>query len=85
VEIAFKGKALTYVYTKAENRGMASVTVDGVDQGTVDLYSAKTEWQSQTRFCCFAAGRHVAVVRLTGRADKRSKGTFIDVDSFTVE
>ena len=85
VEIAFEGKALTYVYTKAANRGIASVTVDGVDQGTVDLYSAATQWQSRTRFCCFGPGRHVAVVRSTGRADPQSKGKFIDLDSFTVE
>ena len=85
VEIVFEGKALTYVYTKALNRGIASVTVDGVEQGPVDLYSAETQWQSRTRFCCFAPGRHVAVVRLTGRADPRSKGTYIDLDSFTVE
>jgi hypothetical protein len=85
VEIAFEGKALTYVYTKALTRGIASVTVDGVDQGMVDLYSAETKWQSRTRFCCFAPGRHVAVIRLTGRADARSTGTFIDLDSFTVE
>ena len=85
VEIVFEGKALTYVYTKALNRGIASVTVDGVEQGPVDLYSAETQWQSRTRFCCFAPGRHVAVLRLTGRADPRSKGTYIDLDSFTVE
>jgi hypothetical protein len=85
VEILFEGKALTYVYTKASNRGIASVSVDGVDQGTVDLYSAKIEWQSRTRFCCFAAGPHMAVIRLTGKADSRSTGTFIDLDSFTVE
>jgi hypothetical protein len=81
----FEGKALTYSYTKADNRGMALVSVDGVDQGTVDLYSAQNEWQSHTRFCCFPAGRHIAVVRVTGRADPRSKGKFIDLDSFTVE
>jgi hypothetical protein len=85
VEIRFEGKALTYVYTKAFNRGMAQVAVDGVDQGTVDLYSGNTEWQSRTRFCCFAKGPHTAVIKLTGRADPRSKGTFIDLDSFTVE
>jgi putative flippase GtrA len=85
VEIAFEGKALTYVYTKAENRGIASVMVDGVEQGPVDLYSAQTQWQRQTRFCCFASGRHTAILRLTGRANPQSKGTFIDLDSFTVE
>ena len=85
VEIVFEGKALTYVYTKAPNRGIASVTVDGVVQGPVDLYSPQIEWQSHTRFCCFPAGRHVAVIRVTGKADPRSTGTFIDVDSFVVE
>jgi hypothetical protein len=85
VEIFFEGKALTYVYTKASNRGVASVTMDGLDQGTVDLYSADIRWQSQTRFCCFAPGRHVAVIRVTGKANPKSKAAFIDVDSFTVE
>jgi hypothetical protein len=85
VEIAFDGTALTYSYTKAPNRGMASVAVDGVEQGTVDLYSPRIEWQSRTRFCCFPAGRHVAVIRVAGRADPRSTGKFIDLDSFTVE
>ncbi len=85
VEIVFEGKALTYVYTKAANRGIASVTIDGVGQGTVDLYSAETKWQSKTRFCCFAPGRHVAVIRATGEAVAQSNGKFIDLDSFTVE
>jgi hypothetical protein len=85
VQILFAGKALTYSYTKAPNRGMALVSVDGVDQGTVDLFSPKIEWQSHTRFCCFAAGRHIGVIRVAGRADPRSTGLFIDVDSFTVE
>jgi hypothetical protein len=85
VEIEFEGKALTYTYAKADNRGIALVSVDGVDRGAVDLYSSKNEWQSHTGFCCFAAGRHVAVIRVAGRADPRSKGKFIDLYSFTVE
>lgn len=85
VEIDFEGKALTYVYTKAVNRGMAAVTIDGADQSMVDLYSADTQWQSRTRFCCFLPGRHVAIIRGTGKANPQSKGKFIDLDSFTVE
>ncbi|HEX3747131.1 MAG TPA: glycosyltransferase [Bryobacteraceae bacterium] len=85
VEIDFEGKALTYVYTKAVNRGIASVTVDGIVRGTIDLYSASTQWQSRTRFCCFGPGRHVAIVRATGRQSAQAKGKFIDVDSFVVE
>lgn len=85
VEIDFEGQALTYVYTKAVNRGMASVTIDGAERGVVDLYSGDTQWQSRTRFCCFAPGRHVAIIRATGKANPQSKGKFIDLDSFTVE
>ena len=72
VEIDFTGKALTYVYTKAVNRGIVSVTVDGVEQGEMDLYSEQTQWQSQTRFCCFGSrGRHVAIVE--GNRPRESK------------
>ena len=84
-QIVFEGTALTYEYTKAENRGLAEVIIDGASQGTVDLYSLNTEWQTRTRFCCFAAGKHVAVIRVVGRANPKSKGLFIDLDSFTVE
>ena len=73
------------MYTKAVNRGIASVTIDGVDQDEVNLYSPQTQWQSRTRFCCFGAGKHVAVIRATGKSDAQSKGRFIDLDSFTVE
>jgi len=84
-QIVFSGTALDYEYTKAPNRGVAEVTIDGAVQGTIDLYSPIIEWQAHTRFCCFAPGRHVAVVRVTGRANPKSSGLFVDLDSFTVE
>ena len=71
--------------TKAPNRGVASVTMDGVSLGTIDLYSPEIEWQTRQRFCCFSAGRHVAVIRVTGQSDPRSTGRYIDLDSFIVE
>jgi len=84
-QIVFEGKALTYEYTKAPNRGLAEVTIDGSSQGAIDLYAPTIEWQTHTRFCCFAAGKHVAVIRVAGRANPKSTGVFIDLDSFTVE
>ena len=84
-QIVFEGKALTYEYTKAPNRGLAEVIIDGTSQGTIDLYSPSIEWQTHTRFCCFAAGKHVAVIHVVGRANPKSTGLFIDLDSFTVE
>jgi hypothetical protein len=84
-QIVFEGRALTYAYTKAPNRGLTEVTIDGSSQGTIDLYSPNIEWQTHTRFCCLAAGKHVAVVRVLGRANPNSTGVYIDLDSFTVE
>jgi hypothetical protein len=84
-QIAFEGTALTYTYTKAPNRGLAEVIVDGESQGIIDLYSPAIEWQTHTRFCCFVAGKHVAVLRVVGRANPKSTGVYIDLDSFTVE
>jgi hypothetical protein len=84
-QIVFVGKALTYEYTKAPNRGLAEVTVDGSSQGTIDLYAPSIQWQARTRFCCFAFGKHVAVVRVVGTSNPKSAGRFVDLDSFTVE
>jgi 4-amino-4-deoxy-L-arabinose transferase-like glycosyltransferase len=82
--ISFQGTILTYVFTKAPNRGIAAITVDGADQGTVDLYSPNVEWQSRKKLCCFGPGRHVATIRVTGQSNPRSSGRFVDLDSFEV-
>jgi len=85
VSIAFRGIALTYVFTKAANRGIAAVSIDGSPPRMLDLYSADAEWQSRERFCCFSAGRHRAVVRVTDQMNRKSTGRFVDCDSFVVE
>jgi hypothetical protein len=82
---AFEGRGLTYVFTKAPNRGVASIAIDGADQGSMDLYSPAIEWQAKRRFCCFAAGRHLLVIRVAGKADPQSSGRFVDVDGLIVE
>ena len=83
--IEFEGTALTYVFTKASNRGKALVTIDGVSHGTIDLYSPAIHWQSKARFCCLSAGRHTAVIRALGTNRPGSTGQFIDLDAFIVE
>ena len=82
---AFDGPAIDYTFTKAPNRGIAAVSVDGASQGTIDLYSSRVEWQTRQRFCCFAAGRHVFTVRVTGERYPQSSGRFVDLDSLVVE
>ncbi len=82
---AFEGNALVYMYTKAPNRGLAVITIDGVSKGTIDLYSPAVEWQSSSRFCCLGSGKHVVVIRVLGQRSPGSEGQFVDVDGFRVE
>ncbi len=83
--LSFEGRGVSYIYTRAPNRGVAAVTVDGVDQSTLDLFSPTIEWQSARRFCCFPPGRHVIAIRVTGRHDPQSTGAFVDLDTFLIE
>jgi glycosyltransferase involved in cell wall biosynthesis len=82
---AFEGSSLVYVYTKAPNRGLAAIAIDGVSKGTIDLYSGAIEWQSSSRFCCLGPGKHELVIRVPGQNSPRSTGQFVDLDGFRVE
>jgi len=82
---AFEGSSLVYMYTKAPNRGLAAITIDGASKGTIDLYSPTVEWQASSRFCCLGPGKHVVVIRVLGQNSPGSTGRFVDLDSFRVE
>ncbi len=84
VSIAFQGSAFFYLYTMAPNRGIAEIQVDGKEQGTIDQYAPDVRWQQRTKFCCFGPGKHMAVVKVTGRYNPKSSGKFVDLDSFFV-
>jgi glycosyltransferase involved in cell wall biosynthesis len=84
VRIAFQGGLLTYVYTKAANRGMADIAIDGVRKATLDLYSPKAEWQSRTNFK-LGAGQHLAVITILPDKNQKSSDRFIDVDALEVQ
>ena len=83
--ITFDGTRVTWVYTKAQNRGLAQVMIDGAPRTTVDLYSPNPEWQSRTIFDRLSAGRHVLEVRVSGRKNSASQDCYVDVDSIIVE
>jgi glycosyltransferase involved in cell wall biosynthesis len=82
---AFEGSALVYMYTKAPNRGLAAITIDGAAKDTIDLYSPTVEWQASSRFCCLGPGKHVVVIRVLGQNSPGSTGQFVDLDAFRVE
>jgi hypothetical protein len=84
ISFAFEGTALTYVFTKAFNRGLAELRIDGVQKDIVDLYSRRIEWQSCVTVCCLANGRHLGTVRVLGRKSSHSSGRFVDLDALVV-
>ena len=84
VRFAFDGGLLSYIYTKADNRGMADVAIDGAHQATLDLYSPKTQWQKRSIFK-LARGRHLAVITVLEDKNPKSLDRFVDVDGFEVQ
>jgi hypothetical protein len=85
ISLAFNGSAITYVYTRASNRGIAEVSVDGRLKGRVDLYAPNTAWKSRQRYAGLDPGRHVIEIRITGQRNPQSAGSFVDLDALIVE
>jgi Dolichyl-phosphate-mannose-protein mannosyltransferase len=78
---AFQGSSLTYMFTKSFNRGIANLEIDGTPH-EIDLYAAETEWQNRVEFCCLGQGRHLAVLRATGKKRPEAADAYIDLDGF---
>jgi hypothetical protein len=83
--IAFSGSAITYVFTKALNRGIAEARIDGGPAVRINQYSAPTLWQEKQRFGGLSPGTHTLEVRVSGDKDPASGGLFVDLDAFEVE
>lgn len=84
IRIAFQGGLLSYVYTKAPNRGMVDVTIDGGPKTRLDLYWPETRWQSRSIFKV-APGRHLAVITILPDKNPKSTDGFVDLDAFEVQ
>lgn len=83
--VSFQGTGITWAYTKAVNRGLAEVRVDGIAMGVVDLYSRETSWQARSRFAGLRAGPHVLEVRVLGTKNAAATDSFIDLDELVIE
>jgi hypothetical protein len=83
LQFDFQGTELTYSYTKAFNRGLAEVSIDGIQKAKLDLYSKTTEWKAKTVFGGLNKGRHHLVIQVTGAKNPRASDCFVDVDSLT--
>jgi hypothetical protein len=78
---SFTGTGLLYAYTRAPNRGMALVTIDGNVNRTIDLYDPQPVWQARTLFGGLKAGPHHAEIQVLGRHNPASSGDFVDIDA----
>ena len=85
VALDFEGRGVTYVFTRAPNRGIAEISIDGAAPTALDLYSPRIEWQSRFHICCLSPGRHLISIRATGRKQDAASDAFIDVDALLVE
>jgi hypothetical protein len=83
-EFTFAGDAVRLLATLRSHRGVAQVSIDGVDYGTVDLSSAVT--MHQTVFFeadGLGAGEHT--LTLTNTAQTNSGATRIELDAIEAE
>jgi hypothetical protein len=80
----FAGTVVTYIYTRAYNRGIAEILLDGEKRAELDLYAPDIKWQAATDFAASAPGAHTLEVRVTGRKNPAATGVFVDLDALVV-
>ena len=81
----FRGGGITYVYTRAFNRGIARVSIDGRERALIDLYSHETQWQARSVFRGLGEGTHSIDVRVTEQKNASSSDRYVDLDGFIVK
>jgi hypothetical protein len=70
---------LTY---RGPDQGVAQVTIDGIKQDPLDLYSAMPEYDVVQEYSGLVAASHRIVVRARGTKNPASSGTEVRVDGF---
>ncbi len=81
--LRFSGTHVGFAFRMSPDAGIVSMTVDGIDQGAIDLYSAHHAWQV-TKWLTVPAGEHTLTIRHTGLKHRASAGTSVAVDRFIV-
>jgi hypothetical protein len=85
LRLEFIGTGITYVFTKALNRGIAQVLIDGTERAGVDMYSKETAWRSEQAFDSLPTGKHTFEVRVLNEKNPASSGNYVDLDSITIK
>lgn len=80
----FTGSQVRYYFTKSTNRGIAHVTIDGVDYGSVDLYAPSPQFQQSVLYSGLGAGIHTIHITVSGQKNVSSSDYYIDVDRLDI-
>jgi bacillopeptidase F len=68
---------------KGFSQGIATVTIDGVNKGNVDLYSATPQAFTKA-YTGLSTGTHTITIKVTGTKNAASSNTWVAVDGFKV-
>ncbi|MEW5828372.1 MAG: Ig-like domain-containing protein [Chloroflexota bacterium] len=71
----------TLISYTGPDQGQARVTIDGVNMGTVDLYSPAPQYKAEFAFPGLANGQHMVVIQPLGTKNAASTGTNVRVDA----
>jgi subtilisin family serine protease len=78
----FTGTSVSWVGTRAPNRGKAEVFLDGKSQGIIDLYARTTSTRHILLSKNVRAGAHVLQIRALDKKRSVSSNSYIDTDAF---
>src|SRR5438067_2140065 len=82
VTYGFSGASIKWITLKGPSMGKALITIDGVIEGTFDLYSSSTAWNQQYVFNNLSSGSHNIVIKVTGTKNASATGFNVALDGF---
>lgn|GEM_PF-2099598 len=78
----FYGNSVQYTFTKAPNRGVAAISIDGKDVDYINLYASTVQYQQKSQLYKLSPGLHVLHIAVWGESS--SSGYYIDTDLISV-
>ena len=82
--VSFNGTYLAWLGKTSPAYGKAKLTLDGVDKGTLDLYSASATYVKVWETGTLPAGNHTLTIAWTGTKSSSATGHNISVDAFDI-
>lgn len=82
--VSFNGTSLAWLAKKSPSYGIARLTLDGDDMGTVDLYNASTIYAKVWETATLENGTHTLKIERTGDKNALATDKNISVDAFDV-